>query len=126
MPELLKTLLTCLGSVGLFEFIQFLINRHDNKKGILAKIWEAITHLQKQQEKNERDNCRTQMLLLMSDFPQERQELFLLARRYFVELKGDWYASTLFQSHLAQKGIPVPPWFKGSHEGQEIKEKKNV
>lgn len=124
MPELLKTLLTCLGSVGLFEFIQFLINRHDNKKGMLGQIWKVIKDLQKRLVKNERDNCRTQMLLLMSDFPEERQELFLLARRYFVELKGDWYATTLFQSHLAQNGIPVPPWFKGSHEGQEIEIKE--
>jgi len=102
-----------LGSAAFVQLVTFLINRHDKKKGILAQIQEQV-------KKNEKDNCRTQMLLLMGIFPQERQELFVLARRYFVDLKGDWYATTIFQSYLKQNGIPAPPWFRGSHESQEI------
>lgn len=117
-----QIILGCLGSAGFFQLIQFFVNRHDAKKGVLAALKAEIAELRealKKQEKvnhrTERDNCRTQMLLLMSDFPTERGEIMLLAKRYFVDLEGDWYATSLFQSWMKKNDIIPPPWFNPNH-----------
>lgn len=101
---ILQIVLTALGSVGFYSFLQFLITRKDNRKDILQKILKKV-------EKSEKDNCRTQMLVLMSDYPEDRNELFTLAEHYFVDLHGDWYMTTLFRSHLKNNGIEPPVWF---------------
>ena len=92
-----------MGSTGFFAFVQFMITRHDTKKGQLARIL-------KQLDKNERDNIRTQMLLLMSDYPEERAELFRLAEYYFKVLHGNWYMTMLFKSYLKENKLPTPDW----------------
>ena len=92
-----------MGSTGFFAFIQFLVQRHDTRRGQLAKIL-------KQLDKNERDSIRTQMLLLMSDYPEERAELFRLAEYYFTHLHGNWYMTTLFKSYLKANKIETPDW----------------
>jgi len=92
-----------MGSTGFFAFLQFLIVRHDNKRGQMARIL-------KQLDKNERDNIRTQMLLLMSDYPEERAELFRLAEYYFKDLHGNWYMTMLFKSYLKENNLPTPEW----------------
>ena len=46
-----------MGSTGFFAFLQFLVQRHDSKKGQMAQILKKL-------DKNERDSIRTQMLLL--------------------------------------------------------------
>lgn len=109
----------CVCSAGFFQLIQFFITRHDNKKGNMAALRADIAELRKQSVKNERDSCRTQMLLLMSNFPEERSEIMTLARRYFVDLEGDWYATSIFQAHLEKNGIPLPPWFNANHHNNE-------
>ena len=98
-----------LGSTGCFAFVQFLIQRHDTRKGQLAKIL-------KQLDKNERDSIRTQMLLLMSDYPQDRAELFRLAEHYFKDLKGNWYMTTLFKSYLKANKMETPEWVPANME----------
>ena len=93
-----------IGNTAFISFIQFMIVRHDNRKGQYAKIL-------KQLDKTERDSIRTQMLLLMSDYPEERAELFRLAEYYFTQLHGNWYMTTLFRKYLRDNGIEPPLWF---------------
>lgn len=109
-----------LGSVGLFGFLQFMITRHDKKKGIFKQILDKLNEHDKRFERQERDTCRTQMLVLMSDYPNETQELMKLAKHYFVDLNGDWYATTLFQNYLHKNNIPLPPWFRGGSHGNDV------
>ena len=107
--------LVVLGNTGIYTLIQGLITRHDRKKGLLAEIKAAIQDLKEQGLKQERDNCRTQMLLLISDYPNEKQEILTLAKHYFVDLKGNWYASSIFRKYLQEQQIEPPLWFL-SHE----------
>lgn len=126
MSDFAKVILGGLSSAAFLEFIQFLINRHDKKKGVLAELKKDFEDFKKQildkfkeqkkrDQKVERDNCRTQLLLLISDFPEERQEALTLAKHYFVDLEGDWYATSIFHSYLQKNGIPIPPWFNANH-----------
>lgn len=98
-----QVLLTLAGNTAIFAFLQFLITRHDNKKGQLQKILKKM-------EKTERDSIRTQMLLLMSDYPEERAELFRLAEYYFKDLHGNWYMTVLFKKYLKENNLPTPAW----------------
>lgn len=108
------------GSIGIWGFIEFLIKRkdeHDEKNKILREILDKL-------QKQEKDNCRTQMLLLMSDYPDDVRELMTIAQHYFVDLHGNWYTTSLFKSHLAKHGIETPVWFPGVVETNTKRSKK--
>ena len=114
---LFQIVLTALGSVGFYSFIQFLITRKDNRRDILGKILRKV-------EKAEKDSCRTQLLVLMSDYPDEKKEIYTLAEHYFVDLHGDWYMTSLFRSYIRKQGIEAPMWFADAMK-TPIKEKDN-
>ena len=107
MPIWLTIVTACIGSTGLFAFIQFLITRHDNKKGQMAEIQNKLHKLEK-------DSIRTQLLVLMSDYPEDKQQIMMLGEYYFDELKSNWYMTGIFQNYLERNNIPTPPWFKNA------------
>ena len=97
-------LIAVLGGGNLLLFIKFLIERHDlkkekaedNVKGTLAKL--------------EKDGLRTQLLLLILMRPEEINEILTLAQHYFVDLKGDWYMTSIFAKWCDEHGLE-PEWF---------------
>ena len=102
---ILAIVLAAIGSSGLFGFIQFLMKRRDDKKG-------SVKHLEEMIDSQKRDNVRIQLLILMSLYPDDIQEIFRLAQTYFVELDGNWYMSTMFVNWLKEKNLPKPDWFR--------------
>ena len=110
---MIEGLLTFLAGAGVLGFIEFLIKRKDSRHDDLVAINIRLDKIDKNQIKNEKDSCRTQMLLLMSDYPDEKAELLRIAEHYFVDLNGDWYMTDLFSKWLDAKGIERPKWFKG-------------
>ena len=112
------------GSVGLWAFVEFLIKRKDDKNEILQSINKSIAELKTQGKKNEKDNCRTQMLLLMSDYPEEKKEIMTLADHYFNDLHGNWYMTALFRNHLKECGIDPPEWFMTAYNRPDKGEDK--
>ena len=117
-----QIVLVILGNTGFFALIQTIIQNRNSKKGILSRILESIAELKKQMKKQEKDNCRTQLLLLISDYPHERQEIMTLAKYYFDDLEGNWYASSIFRSWLEKNDIPEPYWFGKKHKKKETEE----
>jgi len=99
-----QVVVACIGSAGLWTFIQYLINRKDERNG-------KLTLITKQLERLEKDNCRTQMLILMNHYSDNVQEILKVAEYYFKELDGDWYLTALFKSWLRTKHIGKPEWF---------------
>ena len=106
-----QVVLVVLGNAGFFALIQTLVQRHDRKKGLLAEIKSDVQELKRQGIVQERDNCRTQLLLLISDYPEEKQEIMTLAKHYFVDLEGNWYASSIYRKYLHDHQIEAPFWF---------------
>lgn len=111
---LLRALTIIMGSVGLFSFIEFMIKRKDEKNALLKEILERLN-------KAEKDSCRTQMLVLMSDYPEEKKELVTIAEHYFKKLHGNWYMTALFGKHLKANGIEPPAWYAAGAKGEEEK-----
>lgn len=94
-----------LGSDALFAFLTYLFQRNDGKIKLLEDI-------KKQQIKEETDNVRTQLLLMISNFPDETSEILEIARHYFVDLKGNWFATRVFNRWLEKYKVGKPEWFK--------------
>lgn len=106
MKEMVSGIVIALLGSGL---IQFLITRADKKKD--NPIEEKLDKIISEQKKNEKDQLRTQLLVMMSLMPDSHAEIMQLAQRYFGDLKGDWFYSSLFAKWLKDNKIEKPIWF---------------
>lgn len=102
-----STIITIIGAIlasnALFAFIQFLITRRDTKKNIEGEF-----------KKLERDVLWTQLLVLIILKPEGEQEILTLAERYFKDLNGDWYMTSIFNKWLLESDIAQPEWFSAN------------
>lgn len=103
--HILAIVLALLGSSGFFSMISLIINKRDGKADSLKRIETNLDSLK-------RDNLRTQLLMMMSDYPDQEQEIYRLAERYFVEMDGNWYMSSVFNRYLTERNLPKPDWYK--------------
>ena len=94
-------ILAILASNGFFALVQFLITRWDTRKNLKGTL-----------KKLEKDGLRTQLLLMILMKPNEKKEILTLAQHYFVDLKGNWYMTDIFDKWLLEKGDSRPEWFK--------------
>lgn len=58
-------------------------------------------------DKAEENATRSQLLTLMSDYPNNESEILKVAQYYFRDLKGDWYMTGLFTKWAESRGIDV-------------------
>lgn len=79
------------------------------KLGVLAEEQKEIRGLIKQQEK---DALRTELKLMISDFPEEETDILRLAQHYFVKLDGNWTMANIFTKWCKDRGIDLPTWVK--------------
>lgn len=101
-------ILGILGGGNLVLFVKFLIERHD-KKAERDEDKEK-EHLQSTLKKLEKDGLRTQLLLLILMRPEEINEILTLAEHYFVDLKGNWYVTSMFAKWCEEHKLE-PDWF---------------
>ena len=114
MEQFIISLVTVLLGSGL---IQFFFTRHDTKEkekleNKLTPIAEKLDKIIVEQKKSEKDALRTQLLVMMTVLPNNHEEIMTLAERYFKELKGDWFYSSLFKKWLKDNDIENPVWFE--------------
>jgi len=96
--------------------IQYLLTRKDEQKkesieNKLSPIEEKIDKILNEQRKSEKDNLRTQLLVMMNLMADNKEEIMTCAERYFKDLKGDWFYSSLFAKYLKENNIEPPIWF---------------
>lgn len=96
--------------------IQYLLTRKDNlkKESIENKLQPIESKLDKllvETKKTEKDNLRTQLLVMMNMMPNNQEEIMTCAERYFKQLEGDWFYSSLFAKYLKENNIENPIWF---------------
>jgi len=108
MNEIIHDMITVVIAVISGGLVQFFVNRHDNKKGIEIKLDKIIS----EQKKSEKDSLRVQLLVMMNLMPDNKDEIMQLAQRYFGELKGDWFYSSLFNRWMKDNKIDKPIWFE--------------
>lgn len=104
-----ETILAVVGAVLGSGLIQFLITRHDQNKA--KPVEQKIDKILEEQKKTEKDQLRTQLLVMMNMMPNNHEEIMTLAERYFKELKGDWFYSSLFSKWLKENNVEKPMWF---------------
>ena len=92
---ILPIVLAILGSGAFFSFLQFIITRHDLRKG-----WTA------------QNVDRLQLMVLIADYPRKVDEILKLAEHYFVELRGNSFLKELFADWLKSQNIQEPEWFE--------------
>lgn len=95
-------IIAIIGSGALSALIAGIFNLINNRREKLDKRFSLF----------EKDILRTQMLLMLKDFPEEKQEILKLAQHYFGDLQGNWYLTTMFNQWLEDNGIAKPEWFK--------------
>lgn len=96
--------------------IQYLLTRKDEQKkesieSKLSPIEEKIDKILNEQRKSEKDNLRTQLLVMMNLMTDNKEEIMTCAERYFKDLKGDWFYSSLFSKWLKENNVEKPMWF---------------
>lgn len=106
-----EILIAIFSSNALLALIQFLVQRRDGRK-------QELKELKADMHKLEKDSVRQQMLILMSDYPEDLHEIMTLAERYFAQLNGDWYMTTIFNKWLERNNIAKPEWFDFKTKGE--------
>ena len=53
----------------------------------------------------ELDAIRSQLLLLISNYPDNESEILKVAEYYFQDLDGDWYVTNIFTKWAEDRGI---------------------
>lgn len=96
-----EIIIAIIGSGVLSTALSAIITAINNRNGVKSKL-----------RKLEKDSIRTQLLLMISDYPDETQEILTLGQYYFQTLKSNWYMTTLFDKWLQRQEIPRPDWFK--------------
>lgn len=95
--------ISAMTSGGVLAFLQFLITRHDDRKGIGKTL-----------KKLEKDGLRTQLLMLILLQPDDQTEILTLGERYFRKppfgLDGNWYMTGIFSKWCKARGLE-PDWF---------------
>lgn len=108
------TLICGIGWVG--TFVMFLVQRHDAKKDKNSGVNEQLKDIDKRLKKQEKDNVRIQLLLLMASYtPEDERELLTCAEHYFSKehLNANWYMTSKFNRFIEQQNIAKPSWFEG-------------
>ena len=101
-------LIAVLGGGNAILFIKFLIERHDRKKEKTEE--NELGEIQDRLGKLEKDGIRTQLLLLIMLRPDEQTEILKVAEHYFINLKANWYMTSMFKKWCDEKGLE-PEWF---------------
>ena len=71
-----------------------------------------VKEIKEKQAISEKDELRTQLLLLLADYPTENAEIMKLAKHYFSDLDGNWYLTSLFNRWMETNSIAKPEWFR--------------
>lgn len=82
------------------------------KLGANNRLDERFNLLEKKLTKIEKDSVRSQLMNLIHDYPERKDEIMEVAQHYFTDLKGNWYMTSMFKDWLKEEKIEVPSWLK--------------
>lgn len=60
----------------------------------------------------EKDALRTQLMVLIKDYPDAKTDILRLGETYFSKLGGNWILTDIFAKWCEESGTQLPPWFK--------------
>lgn len=108
MTDLITIIVAVFASSGFWLFVQTVYTTKRSRKDETQK---KLDELEAKAVKSEKDSVRLQLLVLMSDYPDDTAEILTAAKHYFGELKADWYMTSIFNNYLQAHNIGKPEWF---------------
>lgn len=107
-------ILGILSSSALATVIASVIQFFTNRVGRLKKIEEKLNTIEANQKTAEKDALRTQLIMMIADYPEEKTDILRLGQHYFEKLHGNWVASDIFVRWCGEynDGI-IPAWYTG-------------
>lgn len=101
-------------SVIITEIFGLLKARRSKKSGVESKLealTDAVSVMREDLRRQEKDNIRTELKLMISDFPDDTTDILKLAEHYFVKLEGNWTMANIFSDWAKKQGVEIPGWF---------------
>lgn len=102
-------------SVLVTEVFGLLKARKSKKDGVESKLKalaDAQNAMREDLHRQEKDNIRTELKLMISDFPDDTSDILKLAEHYFVKLNGNWTMNRIFTDWAKAHDVEIPGWFK--------------
>lgn len=96
-------------STAMFRYLDY--KKAQKGEGIDARLKPLLDKLNKQEEDLHEirlDTTRTQLIMLMEHQPHNYDTIIKVAERYFCELHGDWWMTSLFKDWAKREGIEIP------------------
>lgn len=110
-----ETIFLAIISSGAFAtVISSIITAISNRKGRLATIEQKLNTIEANQKTAEKDALRTQLIMMIADYPDAKTDILRLAEYYFDDLHGNWTATAIFNKWIIEHCDGVrPEWFRG-------------
>ena len=99
-----------IGSGALSALISGLFGYFQAKKSKQDEITEKLDEIMAAQAIAEKDALRTQLLVMITEFPQEQSDILRLAQHYFETLHGNWVLTDIFLHWCDEYQISLPAW----------------
>lgn len=96
-------------STAVFKYLDY--RKIQKGETLEAKLKPLFGKLDKQEEELREirlDTTRTQLIMLMEHQPHNHDTIIKIAERYFCQLKGDWYMTSLFKDWAKAEDIQIP------------------
>lgn len=74
-------------------------------KSLFSDTNDKLDKLSSQVDALRTESVRTQLITLMSNYPDNQAEILKLADKYFNEMNGDFYVTSLFEQWADQHGV---------------------
>lgn len=115
-------IIAILGSGVLSTLISCIFQARQAKKSKLEEIEKELKTIKSKQDaiivsqgELEKSETRTQLMVLIRDYPDQDTDILRLAQKYFVEMDGNFVMTDIFVKWCKANGVTVPPWFKGGN-----------
>ena len=76
----------------------------------LSNIHSQLEELKAQAQLTEKDNLRTQLMVMIKDFPSEKTDILRLGQHYFNDLHGNWVLTDLYRKWVVEENVQLPTW----------------
>lgn len=96
------------------KIFDLILERKKIKEGSrkeLNEIKEQLNNLKDQLKLQEKDSLRTQLMVMIKDFPDETSDILRLAEYYFTTLGGNWVLTDIFSNWALKNNVTTPSWF---------------
>ncbi len=115
MSDIASVLVAVLSSNVIVELIRWIVGRSKKSEELdkkFEKIDDNFKQIGNKLTKYEKDGVRTQLLTLMSDYPDRKDEIMEVSKHYFDDLQGNWFMTDIFNDWLKENDIDKPKWIK--------------